>query len=479
MMNIALFDNNYNKEPAFAELAQNATPSERQMLYANLSEIADKTLAELTQNNPNLLIFPPKMDDNKEALKDFPILKLLNRNANSQELADAQKVKIQTSNLMGFLGVGETTIRIKSRFDQNENDHFLHYLLSKVFNINIFDFSTTYSMNDGALALLYFLFPKMLCKALKKGLFRTYQTFDRNDSAVKGAIDVARHIRENLPFNGKIAYKSREFSYDNEVTQLIRHTIEVIRQSDFGKSLLHFSDEMRQNVRLICQATPTYEKGRRLEVINQNRKPLTHSFFSEYRDLQRLCLLILRRKMLNFRTDKNEIWGILFDGAWLWEEYLAKLFAKISINGQNVIHPENKTGKNPIFPFKNAKTAPRYPDFYVKPNEQCAGFVFDAKYKQLLKGENGENVLIQRDDFNQMLTYLFITTAKNAILLNPTDKKVAIAPKPFGGDGELAGYGGNLSVISLPIPQNVADFSDFRQKMSEMERDFHHLLAHF
>ena len=40
---------------------------------------------------------------------------------------------------MGFIGVGDLQIKIKSRFDEGRDDHLLHYMLQKVFSFNLFD----------------------------------------------------------------------------------------------------------------------------------------------------------------------------------------------------------------------------------------------------------------------------------------------------------------------------------------------------
>ena len=36
---------------------------------------------------------------------------------------------------------------------------------------------------------------------------------------------IAQHIKMNTPFIGKIAYSQREFSFDNHLMQLVRHTM--------------------------------------------------------------------------------------------------------------------------------------------------------------------------------------------------------------------------------------------------------------
>lgn len=111
-------------------------------------------------------------------------------------------------------------------------------MLQKVFSINLFDYKYS-SGSNGELDLLMFSFSLLLKKALAQGLYKQYQIFKRNDENIKGMIDVSRHINQNIPFNGKISYKSRERTFDNFLTQLIRHTIEYIKTKPFGKLILN------------------------------------------------------------------------------------------------------------------------------------------------------------------------------------------------------------------------------------------------
>lgn len=61
-------------------------------------------------------------------------------------------------------------------------------------------------------------------------------------------IDIARDIKKNTPFIGNIAYSQREFSYDNSLMDLVRHTIEFIKQKPYGNKLLA---KVKDEVKLI------------------------------------------------------------------------------------------------------------------------------------------------------------------------------------------------------------------------------------
>ena len=96
----------------------------------------------------------------------------------------------------------------------------------------------------------------------------------------------------------------------------------------------------------------------------------------------KICLQILRHESLKYGQEKDKIYGILFDGAWLWEEYLNTIFVGHQLG---ITHAENKTGKNGIQLYDGGKKC-YYPDFYKQTQGDLTGdssFVLDAKYKRL------------------------------------------------------------------------------------------------
>ena len=201
----------------------------------NLRKIANKTIADL-QTESGILIYPPRVSETNDKINDSVIFNLKE---------DKETFSLDTGNIMGFIGRKDTELNICSRFTHRDehgkllekNDFFLHYLLEKVCHINLTNLQSTRTP-DSILNFLPFLFPQYLLDALRQGLYKEYQTRKYNNSNVKGIIDISRHIRFNIPENGKIAYNTREYSYDNPVTELVRHTIEYMRTSNIFKYAL-------------------------------------------------------------------------------------------------------------------------------------------------------------------------------------------------------------------------------------------------
>lgn len=405
--------------------------------YPKLSQaLLDKTLDNLSRED-NILIFPNDLMNSPDLDRDQKILETVNQ-------------EIKTGNVIGFLGYGQERLTISSRFSDESNDHFLHYLLQKVLNINLTSLDVGLSSEDKLYQLLIYLFPKYLQATLRKGLYKEYQRFFHNDSHVKGVLDVGNHLKKNLPFTGNIAYTTREFTYDNPLMQLIRHTIEYIKnQKSFGALL----DSNRENMTEITRATPAYKLADRAKIIRMNKtKPIRHAYFREYRKLQELCLMILNRDKHGLGYQEQKIHGILFDVAWLWEEYVYTLLPKY------FVHPRNKDKTDGISVFSVGKRKV-YPDFYDRERKT----VLDAKYKKLEFTERG----INREDLFQLISYSYILEAEKAGLIFPSMEQSVNSEI-----GKLAGYGAQLKKWSIQIPQNASSYSAFCKMMENSEENF-------
>ena len=405
--------------------------------YPKLSQaLLDRTLDNLSRED-RIFIFPNDLINSLDLDKDQKILETVNQ-------------EIKTGNVIGFLGYGQERLTIASRFSDESNDHFLHYLLQKVLHINLTSLDVALSREDKLYQLLVYLFPKYLQAALRKGLYKEYQRFFHNDSHVKGVIDVRNHLKKNLPFMGNVAYTTREFTYDNPLMQLIRHTVEYIKtQKSFGVLL----DSNRENITEITRVTSAYKLADRAKIIRMNKiKLIRHAYFREYRKLQELCLIILNQEKHGLGYQAQKIHGILFDVSWLWEEYVYTLLPK------DFIHPRNKDKTEGISVFSNRERKV-FPDFYHKELK----IVLDAKYKELEFTEKG----INREDLFQLISYSYILKAEKAGLVFPSKDKVV-----DNEIGKLAGYGALLKKLSIQIPQNASSYRGFCEMMESSEEIF-------
>ena len=421
----------------------NITPDE----LDDLRVIADVEISNISlEDYPNLLVFP---DSFRSYDRDFG-------NKIICSIADEGR-KLCTNSMVGFIGRSNTHLSIHSRFAENgKEDFFLHYMLQRVAKITLFNLQHTMD-EDSVFDFLLYLFPLYLKNAISQGVYRQYITHKYNDANVRGVIDVSRHIKYNETFNGSVAYTTREYSYDNHITQLIRHTIEFISKNG-GDDILNIDEDTKQAVAQIIGATPSYINNELQSVINKNLTPIAHPYYNEYAPLQRLCLQILRHEELKYGQEEDEVYGVLIDAAWLWEEYLA-----IVLEGR-YNHYLKERGKR-FYLFENFQQI--IPD-YLSIDKKI---VADAKYIPLNReswyGEEKATSI-----YYKTITYMYRFCSNQGFLFYPYPDE-DVKPTPLKIKTEIAGVnGGTITKLGLRIPSNCDGYPSFCASMGKYEQDF-------
>ena len=417
----------------------------------NIKQFANKKIKYLKENN----LFILSKNSFKDDIENSDIIEL-----------DEVNNKIYSNNIMGFIGYNDTQIKITSRFTPNsDKDYFLHYMLQKVFYSNIFNWEYT-TERDYSFDFLIYMFTHFFQKAIRQGIFKSYQNREYNDANVRGVIDINRHIKNNIPFNGKIAYNTREYSYDNNITQLIRHTIEYINTKSRG--ILNINEDIKSGVFQIIEATKRYDKNKRQSIINKNLKKLNHPYFYEYEPLRKICIQILRHEELKYGREENKIYGILFDGAYLWEEYIYTILKDLDF-----LHPRNKEKTDGINLLNKKWTV--YPDFYNY-NKQI---VLDTKYKML----NKDNDKIDGSDKHQIISYVYTLGAKIGGFVYPSENKefsfdnIGILNREYNKN-ILEDYSPSIFKYAFLISnkksneENFENINEFKKEIEESENDF-------
>ena len=244
--------------------------------------------------------------------------------------------------------VDSITIRfnIYSRFDDFENvvlngktPFFLSSLLIRSRNLNPtgVDYESTYDNEPLFDFLLIILIRKSIKSAFAKGFFKKYQRFEINSEKIKGSIDIARHIKLNAGRdNGKIACSYRENTVDNIVNHLMFAALDYLDSKYQGIVQNNLDNETSQKLNQLKYEIG-YPKYSRSTLIAKNLIPVSHPFYSEYRDLQKYCLMVLRDEGVSpFGITDKSVEGILFYVNDLWEEFLES-FLKEMIRVHNSV----------------------------------------------------------------------------------------------------------------------------------------------
>ena len=295
-------------------------------------------------------------------------------------------------------------IQIKSRLDSKDHAYFLATLLT-CGDISA-DSESVFESSDG---LFDFLLLDQLASAVRaaapKGYFRRYQRFERNDSRLRGSIDVGRHIRCNAMLqNGAIAYSYRENSVDNSLNRLLLCAYERLGEKYPGLAEL----KLRRDMQLSEYFRGLYQLigGRKWNVqqlLLENQRPVAHPYFTEYEHIRSICMKILRdEKTSVFDGSSGEVNGFLYYLPDLWEDYLEKLMCRALEDPElKALGPvlcsqaDNKENNATMTSYVAGEAKPDYllladrsgkvPRFYKKADKEeylsGTALILDAKFK--------------------------------------------------------------------------------------------------
>jgi hypothetical protein len=424
----------------------------------------DKRLDELSQKYPGLVIYPARQQEN---LANQCLLKTVSD-------------QVWTTNLMGVVAVetGDsvepTLLSVGSRFDAqpdgkaNPAQPFLTYLLSQAFDGALVNWPVTIaSTQDFWELLLVFLYAHHLVKACRQGMLKQYVSKRVNDYVLAGTLDVPQHLRQNVPFVGKVSQARRLYSRDNPTLWLIRAANEHIcrsRGATFYSALLRQRNTLKECVEAVAYSTPSFDYRCVYDRVAECLRPVRHPYFREFEPLRRTSLQILRRSGINlYRRGKPEVYGVLFDGAWLWEEFLSN-----ALRAEGFQHPcEARI-------FRYSPRPMLKPDLVHK-SQLC---VLDAKYKHWKDREI--------EDFHQVLAYMYLLGARVGGVIHPVEvnnRRWALA----GSDLEpreiaLRDGKGFWLDVPFPVPQGCTNAREFPE-ITELWRvrlsaTLHPLLSH-
>ena len=302
--NNSLFNTLFSKAKGQKEQAQDNDGAEEKLAKIFIWSSEGLVQKELTSDSTNGTVF----------VKDTDIV--LFRKLGSQWF---------TGNYVGILSLGnDSCIEIYSRFEDDEHRFaFINHMLNKIYDLN--DWLLTQGGNnktDLNLDLLLKLsFLSKLKNAYREGEYKSYEKVHKNDTAPRGTIDIARHIKLNLcPENYKVAYSYNEYTSKNSYIYLVRLCYEML----FEKGKKPKGKEVDD---LLFKSQDYWSYDKRQIIHKNENKPITSPLFKCHRDLQKFCLDVLKHKKMtldSFGTEDGK-YGVLIDCAWLWEEYVATL----------------------------------------------------------------------------------------------------------------------------------------------------------
>lgn len=359
------------------------------------------TLSDYTANGGKFLSFLP---DSKEKEDELII------NTRMQD----DGLYVQTGNYIGSFSHNDIDIEINSRF----SNKFLERMLNYANDIYIDDVSLGKSVDakeNLSKIIIYYLFIQTLERAFLLGLPKEYKDKNYHEAKVMGKVDVAKFIKSDIPFAGKISSTNRERQDMGDIVLLLHKALKIVQKE--SKELikpvintLSYLNEIREP-RLV---TPN--------VIHNalNSKALHNPIYTPYKKVLEYAKLIIENEDAGTKSNGKQNLGFLVDVAELFEIYIRKLLQK-EFKDWSVTSPKIELYKDKFFARKII------PDIVMSSGDQV--LVFDTKYKRMnMQGKDQYGLGdVDRNDFFQINTYMsyYQNQGKNVIaggLLYPMDK---------------------------------------------------------
>ena len=321
---------------------------------------------------------------------------------------------VQTGNFIGSFSHNGIDIEINSRF----SNKFLERMLNFANDIYIDDVSIGKSIDakeNLSKIIIYYLFIQTLERAFLLGLPKEYKVKSYHEAKVVGKVDMAKFIKNDIPFAGKISSANRERQDIGDIVLVLHKALRIVQKE--AKELikpvvnaLSYLSEIRES-RLV---TPN--------VIHNalNSKSLHNPIYAPYKKVLEYASLIIENEKAGIKGTGKQNLGFIVNVAELFEIYMRKLLQK-EFKDWSVTSPKIELYKDKFF------TRKIIPDIVMSNSDKV--LVFDTKYKRMNMHGKDQYGLgdVDRNDFFQINTYMsyYQNQGKTVVaggLLYPMDK---------------------------------------------------------
>jgi len=312
---------------------------------------------------------------------------------------------VRFNEYVGVIQVGTAVVEVLPKADKsNETETWRNVLISMLHTVGIFDIhapsSSDLRLRTNSILDLYFeIFIKEVEYLLRRGLVKKYRKTEGNISALKGSIQFAKQISQNLIHQER--FYVRYSTYDNE------HDIHAILFKTL-KLLSYINTNIQLSGRLGALL---------LDFPELNDIKISESLFGKivldrktepYRNSLEIAKLILLNYYPDVTRGTNNVLALMFDMNVLWEQFVYESLRKYKAKSATIRAQNTKDFWKPISGHRSKIK----PDIILnKGTDDCV--VLDTKWKNL----NGHNP--SPEDLRQMFVYMKYYGANKVALVYP------------------------------------------------------------
>ncbi|HMO38639.1 MAG TPA: hypothetical protein PKC76_02745 [Saprospiraceae bacterium] len=320
----------------------------------------------------------------------------------------AQDNCIRFTQYVGAVQAGDLTIEILPKTDHPHTGDVQRILMDLLRACRLFSIApeslAQLASRPGQLPDLYIAnFFDAVETLLREGLAKTYQAVPALRRALKGRLQLAKHLAHQRQHAGHFYTESSEFNYDHPLNRLLRAALKALQRAPLPPNLEGRRRELLRRFPDVPAIAPAPEE-----------LPLGRNAL-RYATATRMAQWIVQHTQPNVRAGELPALAILFDMNRLFETFI---FQQLQAAAGALARVEWQV-RRPFWEGRHLQ-----PDIVL--HLQGQRIVLDAKWKRL------QRVSPQMDDLRQMLAYNQYFQAARSVLVYPAMPGLTdLPPRPF------------------------------------------------
>lgn len=382
---------------------------------------------------------------NGEELGDKIIDKLWQYNDSNKNIYfEAIRHGVKFKNYVGVIQIGGTTIEILPKADKlNTNSvteiKVWHNVLLKMLahckkiKVNSVSEASLRKRYQSLLDLYFELYLIEVNQLVQQGLIKKYNQKTGNILALKGRMDFAKNIQQNVIRQERFFTTHQVYDYNHLTNQILFKALKVLKTISNNSYLIDGINRLLTNFPEINEIEINKSH---FDKITSNRKT------APYNEAIKIAKMILLNYSPDIKGGDENMIALLFDMNKLWEEYIYRMLLKIDDPSIKVSFQnrdkfwEDKIIKPDIVIIKNE---------IIDGEKETSHYVIDTKWKVKDYAEPDD------DDLKQMYVYNMYWKSEKSMLLYPTTKDLTTSFGKFhkGREGDNLCKLGFVSVLDV------------------------------
>lgn len=339
---------------------------------------------------------------------------------------------------VGVIQVNGLLVQINPKADKNDEDkNWQGVLLQMLKTCNHLKAQSAgpaivRKQNLNLLEVYFEYFLREVEGLIRQGLVKKYRKKSANVKALKGKLEFAQHIQNNLIHKERFFTSHQVYDNDHLIHQILALALEIIGNFSSGSYINDLCKRVELN---FPDVSRVHINKKILDSIQLNRKT------APYERAMELARLIILNYSPDIAQGNVKMLALLFDMNKLWEEYVLVMLRRyallkhphLTIRGQSSKSFWGSNSLKPDIVISNKG------ETIISKNETI---IIDTKWK--LPGSHSASV----SDLRQMYAYGRFWKAKKVVLLYPGNKKQNDF-KPFLNKYDLIDYSCKLGFVSV------------------------------